>query len=90
MILIYLARSDFRNNNEGRTALHSAAELGWEQVVAHLLERGADPIILNAEGKSVLDEALTPVITGPGGRARFDTGDREAIVALLSGLDSLE
>jgi len=70
-------------DNEGRTALHNAAELGWEKVVAHLLERGADPSIVDAEGQTALDEALAPVISGPGGRARFDTGDRDAIVALL-------
>ena len=71
-------------DNEGRTALHNAAELGWEKVVAHLLERGADPSIVDAEGQTALDEALAPVMNGPGGRNRPDSGDREATVALLS------
>jgi len=71
-------------DNEGRTALHNAAELGWEKVVAHLLERGADPSIVDAEGQTALDEALAPVMNGPGARNRPESGDREAAVAILS------
>ncbi|MDG1851662.1 MAG: ankyrin repeat domain-containing protein [Gammaproteobacteria bacterium] len=71
-------------DNEGRTALHNAAELGWDKVVAHLLERGADPSIVDADGQTALDEALAPIMNGPAGRSRPESGDREATVALLN------
>lgn len=45
-------------DNEGRTALHHAAEAGLERVVAHLLEKGADPKIVDAKGANPLDLAL--------------------------------
>ncbi len=42
-------------DQEGRTALFAAAERGWDQVVAHLLARGADPGIRDAAGQSAQD-----------------------------------
>jgi len=44
-------------DNEGKTALHAAAENGWPLVVRHLLERGADPTIKDAYGDTALDLA---------------------------------
>jgi ankyrin repeat protein len=70
-------------DNEGRTALFSAAELGWDKVVAHLLERGADPTVIDATGMTALDAAMAPPRTGPGAR-RQDVTDRQGTVALLS------
>jgi uncharacterized protein len=74
-----------RKENEGRSALFAAAELGWEKVVAYLLERGADPTFRDIDGLTALDAALAPARTGPGAR-RQDITDREATAALLSGV----
>ncbi|MDG2174838.1 MAG: ankyrin repeat domain-containing protein [Gammaproteobacteria bacterium] len=74
-----------RKENEGRSALFAAAELGWEKVVAHLLERGADPTFRDIDGLNALDAALAPARTGPGAR-RQDVTDRQATAALLSGV----
>ena len=45
---------------EGQTALMAAARLGWDQMVKHLLERGADPTLRDATGKTALDFARIP------------------------------
>lgn len=74
-------------DNEGRTALHAAAEAGWDRVVKHLLEHGADATIRDAEGQTALDEALAPIISraGGGGDSSEESDPaREATVALLS------
>ena len=56
-------------DNEGKTALHAAVESGWARVVAHLLERGADPTIEDAYGNTPLDLAMRSELAGgrPGG-----------------------
>jgi uncharacterized protein len=77
----YVAGKD----NEGRTALHAAAESGWDRVVAHLLEKGADPSIVDAQGHTALDVALaaaTAAAAQPnyGGQAK---ASRDATVDLL-------
>ena len=69
-------------DNEGRSALFGAAEIGWERVVSHLLERGADPLIMDNEGMTALDAALAPPRTGPGAR-RQDITDRTVTADLL-------
>lgn len=74
------------HDNEGRTPLHSAAELAWEKVVAHLLELGADPNIKDAEGQTPLNEAFEPALSAAPSTVRSDIGNREATIALLSGL----
>lgn len=78
----YVAGKD----NEGRTALHAAAEAGWERVVAHLLERGADPGIVDAQGDTALDLALAAATNaaaqpGYGGAVK---ASRDATVAALA------
>lgn len=78
-------------DNEGRTALHAAAEAGWDRVVARLLERGADPDIRDAQGQTPLDEALEPVTAGPNQAPSAEepqelSESRQATVALLSEL----
>ena len=72
-----------RKENEGRSSLFAAAEIGWEKVVAHLLEHGADPTFRDIDGLNALDAALAPARTGPGAR-REDVTDRQATAALLS------
>ncbi|MDT8399373.1 MAG: ankyrin repeat domain-containing protein [Pseudomonadales bacterium] len=71
-------------DQEGRTALFSAAELGWDQVVKHLIDRGADPTVRDAAGQSVLDAAMAPARAGPGARRGPESGNREATLALLN------
>ena len=82
-------------DNEGRTALMSAAEAGWDKVVKHMIERGADPTVKDAAGKTALDYArVTP--TGPAAATAPASGrgptvlgaaaDRAATVAYLEGL----
>jgi len=66
-------------DQEGRTALFAAAEAGSDKVVKHLLERGADPTLRDAAGKTALDAARAPPAAGPGnGAAGGDGGERAA------------
>jgi len=79
-------------DHEGQTALFSAAEAGWDKVVKHLLDRGADPTVRDAAGKTALDYARSPPPAGPGPAAR-DGGpaaaaSRAATVAILEALSS--
>jgi hypothetical protein len=76
-------------DHEGQTALFSAAEAGWDRVVKHLIERGADPTVRDAAGKTALDLARTPPPAGPG--APRDAGPaataaRAATIAILEPL----
>jgi ankyrin repeat protein len=74
-----------RNDQEGRTALIAAAGRGSEAMVRHLLDRGADPTLRDAAGKSALDVAREPVpesITAEQQKTRLATG-RKAVAAVL-------
>lgn len=73
-------------DNEGKTALFAAAEFGWDWVVQHLIERGADPTLRNAAGQNALEAALAPVAAGPGTGGGLPGSNREATVALLTTL----
>ena len=78
-------------DHEGKTAIFSAAEAGWDKVVKHLIDRGADPTVRDASGKTALDYARSPPPPGPG--APRDPGpaavaSRAATIALLEGLVS--
>jgi ankyrin repeat protein len=75
-------------DQEGRTALFAAAESGSDKVVAHLLERGADPTIRDAQDMSALDAARARPPTGPGtgGNAEAADAARAAVIALLEPL----
>jgi ankyrin repeat protein len=72
-------------DNEGQTALFGAAESGWDRVVKHLLDRGADPAARDAAGKTALDYARSPRPAGPGARREEGpaAASRAATVALL-------
>jgi ankyrin repeat protein len=55
--------------NEGKTALHVAAQAGRVDLVKFLLEKGADPNITDAEGHKALDLlSATPQPAPAGGR----------------------
>jgi ankyrin repeat protein len=80
----------YNRENEGKSALFAAAEFGWHKVVKHLLDRGANPALRDAAGKTALDYAREPAPISPGGTiaddtngSRFATADRAATVALL-------
>ena len=75
-------------DHEGQTALFASAEAGWDKVVKHLIERGADPVVRDASGKLALDYARTPPPVGPGAPAPGPAAvaGRAATVALLEGL----
>ena len=75
-------------DHEGQTAIFSAAEAGWDRVVKHLIDRGADPTVRDAAGKTALDYARTPPPVRGGAR---DPGpeaaaSRAATIALLEPL----
>jgi ankyrin repeat protein len=73
-------------DQEGRTALFAAAEGGRDRVVAHLLARGADPVIRDAAGKTALDYARTAPPPGPGAPpagGKDAAASRAAAVAML-------
>jgi hypothetical protein len=80
----------YNRENEGKTALFAAAEFGWDKVVKHLLDRGADPAVRDAAGRTALDYAREPAPVSPGGTpaddangTRLQTSNRAATVAIL-------
>jgi ankyrin repeat protein len=75
-------------DHEGQTTLFSAAEAGWDRVVKLLVDRGADPKVHDAAGKTALDLARSPPPVGPGATvpARAESKGRAATVALLTSL----
>ena len=56
-----IARQNSLTDRLGQTALHQAAGRGWADVVAHLLQHGANPSAKDAVGRTPLDLATTPV-----------------------------
>ncbi len=75
-------------DHEGQTALFAAAEAGWDKVVKHMIDRGADATLRDASGKTALDYARTPPPAGPGGAppSGSNAASRAATVALLEPL----
>ncbi len=56
-----IARPNSLSDRLGQTALHQVAGRGWPDVVAFLLEHGANPNVKDAAGRTPLDLATTPV-----------------------------
>ena len=75
-------------DHEGQTALFAAAESGWDKVVKHMIDRGADPVVQDATGKLALDYARHPSPPGPGSPAptALAKAGRDATVAILEPL----
>jgi ankyrin repeat protein len=71
----------YNRENEGKTALFAAAEFGWDKVAKHLLERGADPTVRDATGKTALDYARADAPVSPGGTIADDTNGRRFVNA---------
>jgi ankyrin repeat protein len=84
-LVAYIAGRD----HEGKTALFSAAEAGWDKVVKHLLDRGADPTVRDASNKTALDYARIGPPPGPGTPPKESgpaAASRAATIALLEAL----
>jgi ankyrin repeat protein len=77
-------------DHEGKTALFAAAEAGWDKVVQHLIDRGADATVRDAADKTALDYARSPPPSRPGAPPEGDgaAANRAATVALLEALIS--
>jgi uncharacterized protein len=75
-------------DHEGQTALFAAAEAGWDKVVKHLIDRGADPTVHDAGGKLALDYARHPTPAFPGSPASsaVAAAGRDATIAILEAL----
>jgi hypothetical protein len=75
-------------DHEGQSALFAAAEAGWDKVVKHLVDRGADATLVDGSGKSALDYARIPPKVGPGGAppGGSTAASRAATIALLEPL----
>jgi ankyrin repeat protein len=56
-----IARINSLTDRQGQTALHQAAGRGWPEVVAYLLEHGANPAVKDGLGRTPLDLGTTPV-----------------------------
>jgi hypothetical protein len=61
----------------------AAARLGWDQMVKQLLERGADPTLRDATGKTALDFARPPAPEAGRRQGPPDPG-RTATVEILA------
>lgn len=79
-------------DQEGKTALMAAAEAGRDRIVKLLLDRGADPAIKDAAGKTALDHAMPAPGGGgaapagpPAGAGGPAGGGRTAAIELLRG-----
>jgi ankyrin repeat protein len=75
-------------DHEGQSALFASAEAGWDKVVKHLIDRGADPTVHDGAGKLALDYARHPPPPFPGSPApsAVAVASREATVMLLEKL----
>ena len=60
-LIVRIARQNSLTDRLGQTALHQVAGRGWADVVAHLLERGANPAPKDMMGRTPLVLATTPV-----------------------------
>jgi uncharacterized protein len=76
-------------DHEGQTALFSAAEAGWDRVVKHLVDHGADATVRDDTGKLALDYARHPSPGPPGAppkESEVVAAARQATITLLEGL----
>jgi uncharacterized protein len=75
-------------DHEGQTPLFAAAEAGWDKVVKHLVDRGADATMRDGSGKLALDYARHPPPAFPGSPApsAVAVAGRDATIAILEAL----
>jgi ankyrin repeat protein len=48
-------------DHEGNNAIHNAAARGDNEMIQYLVSKGADPLVVNREGKTTVDMANGPV-----------------------------
>ncbi len=82
----YGNQNDGVNSKEGTTALHEAARTGQLDLVKHLLDLGADPNVLDGDGKKPVDvigkgRAAASANGRGGGRRGGPAGPSEATLA---------
>ncbi len=89
----YGNQNDGVNSKEGTTALHEAARSGQLDLVKHLLDLGADPNVLDADGLKPVDVvgkgragAAASANGRGGGRGRAASGPNEATLAEIRAL----
>ena len=72
-------------DHEGQTAIFASAESGWDKVVKHLIDRGADPTVQDGSGKLAVDYARHPPPPFPGSPAptAVAVAGREATIKML-------
>ena len=75
-------------DHEGQTAIFAAAESGWDKVVKHMIDKGADPTLKDSSGKFAVDYARHPPPAFPGSPAPSPVAvaARDATIALLESL----
>jgi len=75
-------------DHEGQTAIFAAAEAGWDKVVKHMIDRGADPTVQDGSGKLAVDYARHPPPAFPGSPppSKVAVAGRDATIALLEAL----
>jgi uncharacterized protein len=75
-------------DHEGQTAIFAAAEAGWDKVVQHMIDRGADPTVQDASGKLAVDYARHPPPAFPGSPppSKVAVAGRDATIAILEAL----
>jgi hypothetical protein len=61
-------------SREGASALHGAVQAGRTELVRYLLEKGANPDLVDANGKKPIDLLETGVAGGSAGEARRGDG----------------
>jgi ankyrin repeat protein len=74
LLLANGANANAQETDSGNTPLYIAASFGREDVVGLLLEKGADPNIVNLEGWSPLHAALVNGYKDIAGRIRARGG----------------
>jgi ankyrin repeat protein len=62
-------------DDQSKTALHYAAELGWKEAVSLLLSYGANPNINDKSGKSALHILFSTALNAPG-KQRYAMSDK--------------
>jgi ankyrin repeat protein len=75
-------------DHEGQSAIFAAAEAGWDKVVKHLIDHGADATVHDGSGKLALDYARHPPPAFPGSPppGAGAVAGRDATISILEAL----
>jgi ankyrin repeat protein len=76
-------------DDRGQTALHGAVFRGWNTVVRHLIENGADPMLEDASGVSALEAARGEEVRLPGRQPKEVNPETAPLIeSLMAGTDT--